>query len=118
MFLAQPNGQASSAAHNVKTPKQSNRKFEGVRQTRHTEPTEWPPRAANEWACCHLDSADRTRQARPCSLSKITAATRIAPRSRVSAPGTERTETSATSAFAMPRARVISRIGISSRSGF
>jgi hypothetical protein len=31
MFLgvAQPNGQASSAAHNVKTPKQSNRKFEG-----------------------------------------------------------------------------------------
>jgi len=45
MFLgvAQPNGQASSAAHNVKTPKQSNRKFKGVRQTRHTAPTEWLP---------------------------------------------------------------------------
>ena len=45
MFLgvAQPDGQVSSAAHNVKTPKQSHRKFKGVRQTRHTEPTEWLP---------------------------------------------------------------------------
>ena len=45
MFLgvAQPNGQVISAAHNVKTPQQSHRKFKGVRQTRHTEPTEWLP---------------------------------------------------------------------------
>lgn len=41
--VAQLNGQVISAARDVKTPKQSHRKFKGVRQTRHTEPTEWLP---------------------------------------------------------------------------